>query len=163
MAKPLGYSRAQIRLHWIVAVLIVTQVVFGETIAHAFRDILEGKEVAFDPLIALHLLGGMLVFVFGLWRLVLRLRRGVPAPVAGQPRAQILAAEAVHYALYAIMIVAPITGSIAWFGGIAQVGEMHGMVKPFIVGLVVVHVLAALYHQFVKKDGLLMRMRQPLD
>lgn len=163
MAKPLGYSRVQIRLHWIIALLIVAQVVFGENIGHAYREILRGNAVAFDPLVMSHVAGGMLIFGLGVWRLVLRLRRGVPAPVAGQPRAQVLAAEVVHYVLYAIMIVAPITGGLAWFGGIEQAGDAHEMVKPVIVGLVAVHVLAALYHQFIKKDGLLMRMKQPAD
>ena len=163
MAKPLGYSRVQIRLHWIIALLIVAQVVFGENIGEAYREIMRGNVVAFDPLVMSHVAGGMLIFALGVWRLVLRVRRGVPGPVAGQPRAQVLAAEAVHYVLYAIMIVAPITGGLAWFGGIQQAGEAHEMVKPVIVGLVAVHVLAALYHQFIKKDGLLMRMKQPLD
>jgi cytochrome b561 len=163
MTKPLGYSRAQIRLHWIIAALIVAQVVFGENIGEAYEQIKRGNVVAFDPLVMSHVAGGMLIFALGVWRLVLRRKRGVPAPVAGQPRAQVLAAEAVHYLLYAIMILAPITGGLAWFGGIEQAGDAHEMVKPVIVGLVAVHVLAALYHQFIKKDGLLMRMKQPLD
>lgn len=163
MAKPLGYSRAQIRLHWIIAGLIVLQVVFGENIGEAYDEIMRGNVVAFDPLVMSHVAGGMLIFVLGVWRLVLRRKRGVPAPIAGQSRAQVLAAEAVHYVLYAIMIVAPITGGLAWFGGIEQAGDAHEMVKPVIVGLVAVHVLAALYHQFIKKDGLMLRMKQPLD
>ena len=65
--------------------------------------------------------------------------------------------------LYAIMNVAPITGMAAWFGGVLQAGELHGTVKPVIIVLVGLHIAAALYHQFIKKDGLLLRMKRAQD
>jgi len=34
----------------------------------------------------------------------------------------------------------------------------HGVIAALLVGLIVLHLLAALYHQFVRKDGLLRRM-----
>jgi cytochrome b561 len=163
MARPLGYSRVQIRLHWVVAALIVFQVVFGEDMGRAWRDVNQGVDPNMTLLVWGHIVGGFAIWLFAVWRLVLRRNRGVPEPIAGQPRAQVIAAHVVHWVLYAIMIIAPITGALAWFGGVHQAGEMHESVKPVIVALVVVHVGAALYHQFVKKDGLLMRMRQPQD
>jgi len=163
MAKPNGYSRAQIRLHWAVFALVVLQIVLSDGISTAYRDVLRGGEISPNALIASHIIGGVLVLVFGLWRLVLRVRRGVPAPVAGQPRLQVLAAEAVHYALYALMIVVPASGMAAWFGGVKAAGDAHEVLKTVMMLLVLLHVLAALYHQFVKKDGLLMRMKPPAD
>ncbi len=163
MAKPLGYSRAQIRLHWVIAVLIVFQLIFGEAIGEAWRVVKQGGVPVMSALVWAHIVAGIAILGFGVWRLVLRLRRGVPAPVAGQPRAQVLAGEAVHWIFYAIMIIAPMTGMAAWFGGVYAAGEAHEMVKPVIVILVAVHVAAALYHQFVKKDGLLLRMKRPQD
>lgn len=158
MTKPTGYSAVQIGLHWVVALLIAAQLIFGDGISDAYERVLQGQDIGFVPMAALHVLGGVLIFVFGLWRLVLRLRRGVPAPMAKTPRWQIVASEAVHYALYAVMIIAPLTGAAAWFGGIEAAGDAHESAKPVIVLLVLVHVLAALYHQFIKKDGLLRRM-----
>jgi cytochrome b561 len=35
---------------------------------------------------------------------------------------------------------------------------LHGYIARFLVGLIALHVAAALYHQFVRKDGLLGRM-----
>ena len=35
--------------------------------------------------------------------------------------------------------------------------------KPVTIILVAVHVVAALWHQFYLKDGLLLRMKRPLD
>ena len=163
MAHAVGYSKTQIRLHWAIAVLIALQVILGFGISDAFDTIIDGGAFTPSPLVIGHVLGGFAIFVFGLWRLRLRLRRGVPAAPAGTPRLQALAADAVHYILYAIMIMAPISGSIAWFGGIEQLGESHSMVKPVIIGLVALHVAAALYHHFIKKDRLLLRMMRAED
>jgi cytochrome b561 len=163
LAKPKGYSRAQIGLHWVVAALIVFQVVFGEEMGQAWRAVNQGIAPQMTPLVWGHILGGAAVWLLAVWRLYLRRVRGVPAPLPDQPRGQVLAAEAVHWLFYAIMIIAPITGALAWFGGVHQAGEMHESVKPVIVLLVVLHVGAALYHHFVKKDGLLQRMRQAQD
>jgi cytochrome b561 len=57
----------------------------------------------------------------------------------------------------------PITGMAAWFGGVLQAGELHGTVKPVIIVLVGLHIAAALYHHFIKKDGLLLRMKRAQD
>ena len=158
MTKPQGYSRLQIALHWVVAALIVMQVLLSDGIKDAYRDILRGAAISPNFLIAAHVIGGGLVLIFALWRLILRARRGVPAPIAGQSKGQILAAEAVHYALYALLIVVPLSGMAAWFGGIEPAGDAHEALKTLLVLLVLAHVAAALYHQFIRKDGLLKRM-----
>lgn len=158
MAKPLGYSRQQIWLHWGIAVLILFQIVFGESMAEAWDAFTETGATQMTLLVWGHIIAGVAVLLFALWRLYLRAARGVPAPIAGQPRLQVVAGEAVHWIFYAIMIGAPLTGMAAWYGGVLQAGEVHGTVKPVIVALVAVHVLAALYHQVIKKDGLLLRM-----
>lgn len=163
MAKPLGYSRAQIRLHWAVAVLIVAQVVLSDGISTAWREVSRGVEVSPTFLIAAHVIGGILVLAFALWRLMLRARRGVPAPIAGQPRAQVLAGEAVHYALYGLMVLVPLSGMAAWFGGVAAAADAHEVLKTVLIALVALHILAALYHQVVRKDGLLLRMKRAAD
>ncbi len=42
MAALKGYSLTQIRLHWVVAVLIVFQLIFGEDMGQAWRTVREG-------------------------------------------------------------------------------------------------------------------------
>jgi cytochrome b561 len=37
--------------------------------------------------------------------------------------------------------------------------KIHGLASRIAMGLIALHVLAALYHQFIVKDGLLSRMR----
>ncbi len=163
MAKPLGYSRLQIRLHWVVAILIAFQVIFGEEMGAAWRQVNQKIPPDMTVLVWGHIVAGFAIWVFAAWRLYLRFTRGVPAHGAGQSRVQVAIGEAVVWVFYAIMLMAPITGALAWFGGVHQAGEAHEMVKPVIIGFVALHVLAALYHQFILKDGLLMRMKQPAD
>lgn len=66
-----------------------------------------------------------------------------------------------HLALYALMILMPLSGLAAWFGGLEAAAEVHEAMKPLLLILVAVHVAAALWHQFWLKDGLLLRMKWP--
>jgi len=160
---PKGYSFAQIRLHWIVAVLVLFQLVFGESIAGAWRQIRDGATPASDPLVTGHVIAGLLILALVIWRLAIRAKRGAPPPPEDEAPALRLAAHGTHWALYALMILAPITGLMAWYGGVASAGEVHELLKPLMILLILVHFAAALWHQFWLKDNLLMRMKQPLD
>ncbi|NHX28119.1 cytochrome B, partial [Escherichia coli] len=52
MPTPKGYSRTQIRLHWIVAGLIALQFLLSDCIGEAWEKIEHGGQVAFSPLVA---------------------------------------------------------------------------------------------------------------
>ena len=66
-------------------------------------------------------------------------------------------AKAAHVGLYALMILMPLSGSMAWFGGVDLAAQGHNVLR---IALVAVHVVGALYHHFVLKDGLINRMRR---
>ena len=159
MAAPTGYSRLQIALHWGAALLIVQQYLFKDAISAAWDATTKGLEAAFDPLVLAHVAGGALVMLFALWRLSIRARRGAPAMV-GDSAAQRALAKAAHVGLYALMILMPLSGSMAWFGGVDLAAQGHNVLKIVLLALVALHVLGALYHQFVLKDGLINRMRR---
>lgn len=161
MARPLGYSAGQIRLHWIVVGLIAAQYVLHDPIAAAWEARLRGVEAAFDPLIAAHVAGGLAVLALAVWRLVLRAGRGVPLPPEGEHPALKAAAHVTHWTLYGLMILMPVSGAVAWFGGVERAGEVHEALRLPLLALVVLHVAAALFHQFVLKSGVLDRMRRP--
>jgi cytochrome b561 len=163
MPQPKGYSAAQIALHWIVAGLIVLQFVLHEPIAEAWDKFRDGVETAFNPVVALHVFGGIAVLLFALWRLVLRQTRGVPPAPAEEPAPLRLAAHVGHLALYALMVLMPVSGAAAWFGGIDTAAEVHEAMKPALLVLVGVHVAAAIWHQVWLKDNLMARMKRPLD
>jgi cytochrome b561 len=122
----------------------------------AFGD---GLEIAFDPLVLAHVAGGALVLVFALWRLSIRARRGAPA-IVGESGLQRALAKGTHVGLYALMILMPVSGSVAWFGGVDAAAQGHNILKVALLALIALHVAGALWHQFVLKDGLLMRMRR---
>lgn len=157
--KPLGYSLVQIRLHWIVAALVILQLIFGEGIVESFDARLESGVSGYSLQAVAHIVAGLLIGILAVWRLSLRMRRGVPEEGAGPLG---LGAKWAHRLFYAILIGAPVVGLVAWFGGSETAGDLHGYVKPVLIVLVGLHVLAALWHQFVLKDGLLLRMKRPL-
>lgn len=161
MPVPAGYSRVQIALHWIVVVLIVAQFLLNEPMGEAWEVVEDGGTAVMTAGVLVHILGGIAVLVFALWRLALRLTRGVPDLPAGDPPLQRLAAHLGHWGLYALMIAVPLSGMAAWGGGIEAAAEAHEVLKTLLLLLVLVHVAAALWHQFWLKDGLMDRMRRP--
>jgi cytochrome b561 len=154
-----GYSRLQIALHWIVFVLIAQQYLFHDAIAAAWDRLSDGLEAGFDPLVAAHVAGGALILAFTVWRLALRARRGAPPKPEGG-RAQVLVARYTRLGLYALMILMPVSGAVAWFGGVETAALGHNVLKIALLALIALHVAGALYHQFVLRDGTLARMRR---
>jgi cytochrome b561 len=75
MTAPKGYSARQIRLHWIVTVLIVLQFVLHDPMSEAWDLIEDGQTPASHWLVLSHVIGGVLVLIFALWRLALRATR----------------------------------------------------------------------------------------
>lgn len=159
-------------LHWLVALMLVGMVWAGLT----FEDMARGPER--DELKALHMSFGMLLLAIMVVRLVWKLMNEKPADPPGTPGWQGLAATATHWILYAGIFFQLTVGllvagqrPISFFGLfdvgplVAEDREMHEFyedlhvqgwkILAIIVGL---HVLAALYHHFVKKDDVLKRM-----
>jgi cytochrome b561 len=106
-AEPaVGWSRAQRRLHWsTVALVVATAALAPVMVALPFRLLLE-KFLAYQ----LHKSFGLLVPVLLAARLLLRARRGRPAPDAGIAAWQRRAAATVHGVLYALLLVVPTLG-----------------------------------------------------
>jgi len=157
--QPAAYSPLHIFLHWAIAVLLLFQLVFGESMRDLGRALRNGG--APDTGTALmgnaHIWVGVAVLALTVVRLLVRARFGVPAPLPAS-RPQEFAARAVHGLLYLLMIVAPLTGLAAWYGGIHLAGEIHELGKPLFIVLIALHVAGALYHHFALKDGCLKRM-----
>ncbi len=159
MTAPTGYFRTQIALHWLVFALIAHQFLLKDAISKAWERITEGGTAGFDPLVLAHVAGGTLVLLFALWRLTLRARRGVP-PAIESSKVQGILAKITHVGLYALMVLMPISGGFAWFGGGDAAAQAHNVMKFILLALIALHVLGALYHQFVLRDGTMARMRR---
>ena len=160
MTPVIGYSRAQILLHWIVALLIVPQFLLHDPMKDAWRAFRRGEEIAFHPLVAAHVFAGIAILLLVVWRLTLRARRGAPEPPESEHPALKLVAKATHAGLYLLLVLLTVSGGMAWFGGVEVAGEAHEVMKTLLLALVVLHVAGALFHQFVLKTNLMDRMKR---
>lgn len=160
---PKGYSRVQIWLHWIVALLIVFQFVFSDAIGGAFRQVMQGQVVALSGMALAHVVAGFAVGALVLWRMVLRITRGVPNAPAEDHALLRMAAHSTHLMMYVLLMLLPLSGALAWFGKVEAAGNAHEVMKALLMALAGLHVVAALWHQFWLKDRLILRMMRPLD
>lgn len=159
-----GFSITQIALHWAVAIMIVFQLLLGDDMSSLWRQFDQGNVVPTTTAAWVHIIVGSIVLVLVAWRLTLRFVRGVPAAPDGESALLTKAGDLGHVLLYVLMIALPVTGLLGWFGGIGFLADIHGgVLKALLWVLIAGHVLAAFYHHFVLKDGLLNRMRKPLD
>ena len=156
MAAP-AYSRTQIGLHWLIAALVVFQLLFAEAMEEMVEAAEEGERLsASDALLGgAHYWVGIAVLVFAALRLALRLRAGAaPADAASPAR---LAAAVVLALFYVLLFVVPVVGLLAYYSG-GPWEDLHKLAKPAFILLIGVHAAAALYHQFVLRDGTLRRI-----
>ncbi len=147
-----GYSLLQITLHWLVVILIVAAFLLSDQMD-------DWEDLPLDSALPLHGKIGLTVFFLMLFRLALRLFRGTPAPPESDPAWQRKAADWTHWALYALAILTPWSGGFAFYLRLEGAGDIHELLKSLLLAVAVLHTVAALYHQFVLKDGLLSRMR----
>ena len=160
-------------LHWLMAAAIIFMLGAG----------LYMTRQTYSPFIislyGVHKSVGFLILVALALRLSWRWKSALP-PEAPAPKWQQKAARCTHYALYALMFMMPLSGwamssalgfpvnVFGWFmlPDIAPANnalghllkEIHEYSAYALIALSALHVLAALYHQFKLKDGLLRRM-----
>jgi cytochrome b561 len=163
------YGGVAIALHWMTAVLIVV------LLASGFRAAATLDPLQKAAILRAHAPLGIAVLVLTLARLGWLLIDGKPMPVAGISRIQHLAAKAVHLLLYVAIVFMAATG-IGMFvlsgagpivfgrsGALPDFWQYQPRLEHFIaarvlIGLLILHVGAALYHHFVVRDGLIRRM-----
>lgn len=164
MSRPAiqGYSPLQIGLHWVIAALVIFQIVFGEEIKHLGRTLNRGTDPETATLVLgnLHIWAGIAILALTVWRLALRFTRGAPAP-AGGTALTLAIMKAAHGLFYALLLAMPVTGLVAWYLGVHDAGEIHEVMKPVFVLLIALHVLAVVWHRAVLKDDTMARMLRP--
>lgn len=166
------YSRGAIAFHWAIAALVLVNLFLG--LFH--ESLLEGIRV-----MPVHKAIGFTVLVLTLGRIGWRLTHKPPHLPDAMPGWEKAAAKAVHFLLYALLLVMPLTGWIwsgdvtrprpfSWFGlfdvPLIPVGhdlartlhETHETLGLVMTALVVIHVAAALRHHFLLRDKVLIRM-----
>lgn len=162
MAKQrlVGFSALQITLHWAIAALVLAQILTGEAMEEAFRAMVRGTASEETAGSTWHLFAGIAVLALTLLRIAVRIAQGAPPEPAGLPRAVAIAARASHHLFYVMLIVFPVSGLVTYYVN-PEAGNFHTLAKPAFIIVVAVHAAAALWHQFVRRDGTLMRMFRP--
>lgn len=158
-SRPQAYSRVQIALHWAAVLLVLGQYATSGAIVRTHSLHIIGQRQNPTDLI-LHLLHdrlGLLLAALMLARLAWRLWAGAPRGTlpAGSWPARL--AGLVHGAFYAVLITEGASGALAsylWW----PASRLHVVLFKILLGLIAVHVAAALWHQLVLKDGTLRRM-----
>lgn len=169
------YGLVTISIHWLTAVLIISAFGLG-----LYVEELEYAHPWYHKGPALHKSIGLTVFFLVIFRLIWhRLVSAPPKPLPMEQK-ELMIAKAVKYALYSLMVLIPIAGyfiSTADGRGVAFFGlfkipaiiakkkpqeelfeEVHEIAAFLMMGLVLLHALAALKHHFIEKDATLLRM-----
>lgn len=156
-----GYSIPQKALHWMMALLILFNLIFSDGMEHWNRLMRRGEPITPDDISSanIHAYVGIAVLVLCLVRLCLRLVQGVPEAPAGEPPIAKLVAKVTHWAFYAIFLAMPLSGIGKYYFGNDIAGELHGgPIKLLLWALIVLHILGVLVHQFFWRTNLLRRM-----
>lgn len=159
MREPARYSAAQIVLHWAVVALIVVQLLTGDLMAQYFRALMRaGAERPEMGNAVWHAVSGALILVLMSARLALRLTHGAPPPKADSPGWDKVLSKLNHWLFYVVLIAMPLVGLGAYLIPSRTLANLHESTVPVLLALVALHILGALYHQFILKDGLIRRM-----
>lgn len=165
MNAPAGYTRTQISLHWLVALLVAFQFIGSEGIEHAWRAFRRTEVVgdAFSSLAFAHIAAGAIILALMALRVWLRLKYGAPPADTAEPVALRWLAKIAHLALYALLIILPVSGLAGWISGNGAPIQVHLIAKSVLLPLIGLHVVGALVHKFFWKTGVLRRMMVPVE
>jgi cytochrome b561 len=169
------YTTVAILLHWAIAGLMIYMLFWGE-------DLISRTHGTVGP--SLHATIGVAILVLSFARLAWRLANPPPALPATTKSWEAKAGHITHGLFYVLMIGMPMTGLMAFTSHLVQHSDAVGstifglMSVPALpdfglggpvhllhviggkvgIALLLLHVVAALKHQFWDKDGILRRM-----
>jgi cytochrome b561 len=162
-----------VTLHWLLAVLIIATLRIGFFVLAPMPN----TDLQKIGILLVHMSVGMAILALMMVRFIVRMRTSRPMDATtGYPRLDRLA-PITHYGFYVLVVLMVATGyataivaglnrSVFQASGEALPPDFsvyptflaHGTLAALLVGFIILHVLAALFHQFVLKDGLLRRM-----
>jgi len=157
-SAPSGYSNLQIVLHWTIAALIIFQLLVNKDMQAAFNDRLEGRPTEEFGAAVLHIAVGSTILLLAIVRLFIRRTRGVPAAHPDNPALVNWLGQATHFLLYGFLFLMPVTGLVAWFGGVELSAELHELGRLVLIPAIGLHALGGLAEHFVFRNDSLRRM-----
>lgn len=170
------FTPTQRSLHWLMALLIFVAYFLIEQ-----RGLFPRGSAGKAAMVQGHFWTGLTIFVLAIWRLAVRRRDGSPPVTPALDRWNALAATSLHVALYLFFLVQPMLGlATAWSDGKSvlipftkialpallapnealthTLEDLHGTIGTVFYWVIGIHVLATLWHHFVRKDNTLKRM-----
>lgn len=164
------YDSVAIAIHWTLAAAIFVALPLGLLAARAS----DARQAA--ALLRVHIPLGILILILSVVRAGWRYRHAPPEPPHAQPRWQGVIARVTHMLLYVVPVViatsglatlalsdaAPVifsraSGALPDFSRFPPM-TAHAIGAFVLVGLLCLHVAAAIHHQFIRRDRLLARM-----
>ncbi|HWF65121.1 MAG TPA: cytochrome b [Rhizomicrobium sp.] len=173
LARAPGYGAVAKILHWLIFALLAVQYTIGSIMPHI------GRRTQDQGWVAWHFSVGAAILFFIVLRLIWRLFHPVPQLPTLSPWERALSGF-VHGSLYILVLTMTLLGWAAtnargWdvhlFGVVTlpaiapngsrwghEAGDIHDILVYVLLGFIVLHVTAALYHYFVKHDAVVARM-----
>ncbi len=169
-----AYTGVARSLHWVTAAMVLTIIPVGLIMANIEQSPLK------DTLYHVHRSLGIILIPVVFYRLYYRgTHRPRPLP-ADIPELQRFVANSVHHLLYLLLVVQPIIGWVAtsayrapilFFGTFEvppiwpenralseQLFTVHRIIGIVMAALLVAHIGGAIYHHFIRRDRVLLRM-----
>lgn len=173
-----GYGLVSVALHWIVAAFITFLFVSGQVMA-ALENTPGARDVRM-----VHISIGAIAAAFIIARVVWRIAQGSPEKIGGDTALNKLAVV-IQWLLLAAMLGSVLTGVLTvwsngrdvmvfgWFALPTPMGknealhhlleEVHELLANTIAAMVVLHVLGAVKHLVIDRDGVMRRMLRPVS
>jgi cytochrome b561 len=164
------YQPVLVVLHWLLALLIIGLLCLGFFVLANMPNT-DPKKL---EILVWHMTGGMFVLVLMILRVIIRKWSARPATATTGSRPLDRLASIAHASLYVIVFLMIASG---WFTGwlisssfqrngpplpqsfaLLPTFQVHATLAALLVILITGHITAAIYHQFVLKDGLFRRM-----
>lgn len=166
------YSKRMVIIHWLTLVLLIVAWYLGDMLVDARIE----KDATLIGYFAHALMGGA-ILLLTILRMTFRGVDGTPPPVGNS--VMDIVARGVHHGLYVLLILLSITGFMTLLTstvGMALVTNtaillpaeytgpsviphtVHEILVTVMMVVVLVHILGAIKHQFIMKDGLMRRM-----
>lgn len=168
------YSLGAIILHWAIAIAVIVTWRFAESAEHASET--EAAEIMSN-----HMALGMIILALTVLRLIWRWTHSQPPFPKDLARWEAVLARIVHFVFYVLLLALPLMGWVAnskynapvdIFGLFSipalplsrdealghELFEVHGTLGTIMIYLIGLHILGALKHHFIDKNGELFRM-----
>lgn len=168
-----GYGVVAKMLHWLIFALLAAQYAIGSIMPHI------GRKTLNEGWVNWHFSVGAAILFFIAIRLVWRLLHPVPQFPELAPWEKLISGIT-HWMLYLLVVSMTLLGWAAanargWevklFGLVTlpqlapngsewghQAGDVHNILVYVLLGFIILHVAAAVYHYFIKRDDLVRRM-----